>query len=206
MELFEDEFLSFDPGKVVAQMTQDGAAVVPLLPQTWLWRLREEMRTLPAPKTERAHQRYSLLEEVTLPHEYPIRKVFPTLHRMFSAHLTTTFRSGVWPFEGKLVFNELSAQRYSPSAMGLKPHQDFRPTRNLMVMLVVAGEGELCLCRGRLGAQLRPLPAAPGSAIFLPLPGFGTTDTRPWHVVRNLTEEWRVVVFRQVFRAEKVQR
>lgn len=102
-----------------------------------------------------------------------------------------------YPFESRLVYNDLMLQRYDVGETGITPHRDHVEYRNLICLIVLAGRGRFCLCDDRRGAGMREIPHGPGDVIVTRAPGFLGSSRRPFHCVGDVTEPRYVFGLRQ---------
>lgn len=130
--------------------------------------------------------------------EFPPGSVFRALTSEFQA-LWDDYLDGVEssPFEGPLAFNDLMLQRYSPGEIGITPHVDRTAYRNVVCLLVLEGRGRFLVCEDRAGRGAREIPHEAGDVILMRAPGFGGSDSRPFHLVRDIESDRYVFGLRQ---------
>lgn len=103
-------------------------------------------------------------------------------------------------FATPLNLNEMMLNRYEVGSIGITPHRDHISYRNLVVLLVLEGEGLFRVAAARSGQGARAVPAPPGHAIFMRapgFPGFGDDAGRPFHYVAEITRRRTVFGLRQ---------
>lgn len=92
-----------------------------------------------------------------------------------------------------LLFNDLAVQRYIPGSAGITPHRDFLQFRQVVVLIILAGQGRFFVCDNREGLNAVEVPVKPGDALLMQAPDFGGQNRRPFHFLRDITER-RVIV------------
>lgn len=102
-----------------------------------------------------------------------------------------------YPFESKLEFNSYELIRYKKGSRGITPHRDGLRYRNLICIFNIAGSGRFFTCEDRAGTNPVEFDTSPGNVIIMRAPGFMNSDRRPFHFVRDITEERYVFVLRQ---------
>lgn len=106
------------------------------------------------------------------------------------------------PWTAAPTFNDCLVQRYPPGPYALTPHLDGKRFVDLVVIVVLEGAAQFCVCADRAGNACVDIPAPPGHAIFMRAPGFdGAEDGRPFHCVLNVTAERYTVGLRNNSRA-----
>ena len=93
-----------------------------------------------------------------------------------------------YPFESRLVFNDLMLQVYEPGETGITPHMDRTDYRNLICLFVLEGRGRFGVCTDRSGRGARIVAHEPGDVVLTRAPGFRDSDHRPFHFVDRITE------------------
>ena len=92
--------------------------------------------------------------------------------------------------------NECSLQRYLPGG-GISPHVDGKKFQNLVVLLILGGQGSLFVCDDRDGFNYRSVDCAPGRLVLLPARGYMERNDTPFHYLINVTSERFVLGLRQ---------
>ena len=93
-----------------------------------------------------------------------------------------------YPFESRLVFNDLMLQVYEPGETGITPHMDRTAYRNLICLFVLEGRGRFGVCEDRSGRGARIIAHEPGDVVLTRAPGFRGSDRRPFHFLDRITE------------------
>ena len=93
-----------------------------------------------------------------------------------------------YPFESRLVFNDLMLQVYEPGETGITPHMDRTAYRNLICLFVLEGRGRFGVCEDRSGRGARIIAHEPGDVVLTRAPGFRGSDHRPFHFLDRITE------------------
>ncbi len=97
------------------------------------------------------------------------------------------------PLSDELRFNDIAVQRYTPGSAGISPHRDFLQFRQVVVLIILAGQGRFFVCDNREGLNPTEVPVKPGDALLMQAPDFGGQTRQPFHFLRDITEP-RVVV------------
>ena len=93
-----------------------------------------------------------------------------------------------YPFESRLVFNDLMLQVYEPGETGITPHMDRTAYRNLICLFVLEGRGRFGVCEDRSGRGARIIAHEPGDVVLTRAPGFRGSDRRPFHFLDRITK------------------
>lgn len=93
-------------------------------------------------------------------------------------------------------FSEVVAQWYPPSTRGISPHRDPKTYTRLVGILIARGEGDYFITNDREGNGARPVEAPEGSLLLMRQPGFGAADRQPFHTLRTVHSERRIVTLR----------
>lgn len=93
-----------------------------------------------------------------------------------------------YPFESRLVFNDLMLQVYQPGETGITPHMDRTSYRNLICLFVLEGRGRFGICEDRSGRSTRIVAHEPGDVVLTRAPGFRSSAYRPFHFLDRITE------------------
>ncbi len=119
---------------------------------------------------------------------------FHLLAESLGTHLLTAARAMPEPaLNDDLVFNDIAVQRYIPGSAGITPHRDFLQFRQVVVLIILAGQGRFFVCDNREGLNAVEVPVKPGDALLMQAPDFGGQDRRPFHFLQDITER-RVIV------------
>lgn len=82
-----------------------------------------------------------------------------------------------WP----CVLNDIVVQRYAAGSFGITPHRDHVRYRDIVVLLMLCGDGDFYTCRDRAGTETRIIDARPGDVLLMRAPGFAGSAARPFH-------------------------
>ena len=94
----------------------------------------------------------------------------------------------LYPFEARLVFNDLMLQVYEPGETGITPHMDRTSYRNLICLFVLEGRGRFGICDDRSARGARIIAHEPGDVVLTRAPGFRGSGRRPFHFLDRVTE------------------
>ncbi|WP_282607269.1 hypothetical protein [Pelagibius sp. Alg239-R121] len=97
------------------------------------------------------------------------------------------------PLTDALTFNDIAVQRYLPGSAGITPHRDFLQFRQVVILIILAGQGRFFACDNREGLNAAEVPVKPGDALLMQAPDFGGQNRQPFHFLRDITER-RVIV------------
>ena len=109
----------------------------------------------------------------------------------------------VYPFESRLVFNDMMLQVYEPGETGITPHMDRTSYRNVICLFVLEGRGRFGVCEDRSGRGARIIAHEPGDVVLTRAPGFRGSDHRPFHFLDRITERRYVFGLRHERRRER---
>ena len=93
------------------------------------------------------------------------------------------------PLPDGFVVNDLIVQRYAAGSAGITPHRDHLRYVGLVAIVVLAGAGRFLVSHDRTGRDAREIPAPPGHLLLMRAPGFNGRNDRPFHALREITEE-----------------
>lgn len=82
---------------------------------------------------------------------------------------------------GPCVLNDIVVQRYSPGSFGITPHRDHIRYRDIVVLLILCGDGDFYTCADRESSARRIIDIRPGDILLMRAPGFAGSDARPFH-------------------------
>ncbi|MBI4118567.1 MAG: hypothetical protein HY455_03475 [Parcubacteria group bacterium] len=129
---------------------------------------------------------------------FPTQSLFPRLRDLVLALLQSKFETlSEYPFKTPLFLNSVVLQRYKKGPLGITPHIDGPSRRNLVCVLVLAGEGDFALHDDKDGKNTRTIEAPPGHMIMMRAPGFLGEDFQPVHSITNITEDRYIVGLRE---------
>jgi hypothetical protein len=93
------------------------------------------------------------------------------------------------PLPDRFAINDLIVQRYFAGSAGISAHRDHIRYVGLVAIVVLAGAGRFFISQDRAGRDAREIPAPPGHLLLMRAPGFQGRNDRPFHAVREITEE-----------------
>lgn len=89
----------------------------------------------------------------------------------------------------KIQLNDLIVQHYQPGSAGITPHRDHVRYEGLVALVNLAGRARFCVCTDRSGANARELDDGPGVLLLMRAPGFAGRRDRPFHFLKDVSEE-----------------
>jgi len=176
----------------LCRVGDEEATSLALLPADALGPLLEEARSLhyrPARSVVGqgdavVHQDFDLTTEQ--PPEGALMALSRALSRLIGEALDT-MRSP--PLPGGFEINDHIVQRYPAGCEGMSPHRDHVRYTGLVAIVMLGGTGRFLVCDDRAGANEREIPFAPGDLLLMRAPGFHGRGDRPFHAVRDITED-----------------
>ena len=170
----------------------EGATSLPLLPDGALGRLLEEARGLRYRQAMpvvgqgdvAVYQDFDLTTEISP--EGALMALARALDRMVGTALAG-MNSPPLPLD--FGFNDYIVQRYPAGCTGMSPHRDHIRYTGLVAIVMLAGAGRFLVCDDRAGANEREIPMKPGDLLLMRAPGFQGRGDRPFHAVRDITED-----------------
>jgi hypothetical protein len=106
------------------------------------------------------------------------------------------------PLPGGFEINDYIVQRYPAGCAGMSPHRDHIRYTGLVVIVMLGGAGRFLVCDDRAGANEREIPCAPGDLLLMRAPGFQGRGDRPFHAMRDITEDRYILGLRHDDRPE----
>jgi len=183
----------------------DGAASLSLLPADALGPLLEEVRGLqyrPAKPLvgqgdAAVHQDFDLTTEI--PADAALMVLTRALDRLIGAALASMRAPPLDAFE----INDYIVQHYPAGCAGMSPHRDHIRYTGLVAIVMLGGKGRFLVCDDRAGANEREIPMKPGDLLLMRAPGFQGRGDRPFHAVRDITEDRYIFGLRHDARPER---
>lgn len=183
----------------------EGATSLALLPAGALGPLLEEARGLryrPAKPVvgqgdAAVHQDFDLTTEV--PPDGALMALARVVDRLIGEALASMRAPPLDAFE----INDYIVQRYPAGCAGMSPHRDHIRYTGLVVIVMLAGAGRFLVCDDRAGANEREIPVKPGELLLMRAPGFQGRGDRPFHAVRDITEDRCIFGLRHDARPER---
>lgn len=142
------------------------------------------------------HQDFDLATDI--PEDLALRALARALERHIGRALESMNRN---PLPGGFAINDLIVQRYAAGSAGISPHRDHIRYVGLVAIVVLAGAGRFLVSQDRSGRDAREVPALPGHLVLMRAPGFNGRNDRPFHAVREITEERYILGLRHDSRA-----
>lgn len=181
------------------------ASSLALLPADALGPLLEEARGLryrPAKPVvgqgdAAVHQDFDLTMEI--PPDGALVALARALGRLIGAALATMRAPPLDAFE----INDYIVQRYPVGCAGMSPHRDHIRYTGLVAIVMLGGAGRFLVCDDRAGANEREIPMKPGDLLLMRAPGFQGRGDRPFHAVRDITEDRYIFGLRHDARPER---
>lgn len=93
------------------------------------------------------------------------------------------------PLARPFVFNDVVVQRYPAGSFGITAHRDHVKYVGLVALVPLNGAARFFLCAERSGRGAREIPAPSGGLLLMRAPGFAGSRERPFHLVREVTEQ-----------------
>ncbi|MEK7585261.1 MAG: dihydroneopterin aldolase [Patescibacteria group bacterium] len=185
-------FKPIDFKKALAEIRAHGATGFPLLQDYYRQMLLAEGQKLEYERRPEyvgpAKVREQLSSAKVIPDPSPFSALvgeFETLLNYETLKLVEAER----PFVRPVKFNETSLQKYDAGSIGITPHLDSARCQDLVVILVLVGEGCFATCADRAGTNPHEIRPKPGDAILMRAAGFDGVDERPFHYLTDIREE-----------------
>lgn len=89
----------------------------------------------------------------------------------------------------EIELNDLIVQHYQPGSAGITPHRDHVRYEGLVALVNLAGRASFCVCADRSGSGARELEDRPGVLLLMRAPGFAGRRDRPFHFLKDVSEE-----------------
>ena len=205
---FDDSFLAGadDLADAIRRAGDEDAASLPLLDGPACARLTDEARSLawrPARPVvgvgeTAVHQDFDLATEIA--EGGGLKALESALDRAIGRAFDSMNRS---PLPDGFTINDLIVQRYPVGSQGITPHRDHIRYVGLVAIVVLAGQGRFFISQDRAGRNAREIPAPPGHLLLMRAPGFNGRNDRPFHAVRDITEERYILGLRHDSRPER---
>jgi hypothetical protein len=138
------------------------------------------------------HQDFDLA--TAFPEARGLKALARSLDRHIGLALASMSRN---PLPDGFAVNDLIVQRYAAGSAGITPHRDHIRYTGLVAIVVLAGAGRFFISQDRAGRDGREIPAPPGHLLLMRAPGFNGRNDRPFHAVREITEERYILGLRQ---------
>ncbi len=96
----------------------------------------------------------------------------------------------------ELKLNEMSVQRYGISDCGIGIHKDGASIINLIVILMLEGDGDFYVCKDRDGGKKFKVPNKPRDMLLMRAPGFLGENIEPLHMVGEVRAQRTIFAMR----------
>ena len=199
--LLKWDLLDFDIRDVIEELVHSGGVSFPILPQKRREELLAEAEKYRYQKQPEIVGAAKVREELSSFSDFPESSLFHILKSDFNEIMHySMMRARMNPFPlYPLRLDEMSLQKYDSNSFGISPHLDRLSRVNIVCIFILKGRGEVALCKDRDGKNPEYLDTTPGNVIILRAPGFLGSEGRPFHFVKNITEERIVFGLRQKF-------
>ena len=170
----------------------EGATSLPLLPAEALGPLLEEARVLRyrAARAVVGQGDAAVYQDFDLTTEIPPQGALMALSRALN-RLIGKALDGIRspPLPGGFEINDHIVQHYRAGCAGMSPHRDHSRYTGLVALVMLGGAARFLVCDDRAGANEREIPFAPGDLLLMRAPGFQSRGDRPFHAVRDITQD-----------------
>jgi hypothetical protein len=192
--------------QALRRVGDQGATALTLLPGSALQPMLKEARSLryrPARPVvgegdAAVYQDFSLTTD--LPPDGKLMALADALDRLIRAALAGMRTP---PLPADFHINDYIAQHYPAGCAGMSPHRDHIRYAGLVAIILLAGEARFVICDERVGTNEREIPTKPGDLLLLRAPGFQGRGDRPFHSVRDVTEDRYILGLRYDSRREQ---
>lgn len=127
--------------------------------------------------------------------DFQLTMSFPedSLYRVFAKDLERLLHEALDlmadPPMPPVPLNDMILQDYPVGSVGITPHRDHISYRYLVAIVVLRGAGRFFVCEDRSGRDAREIPAEAGSLVLMRAPGFAGIETRPFHLLREVSAD-----------------
>jgi len=144
------------------------------------------------------YQDFALTTEI--PADGALMALSGALNRLVGAALE---RMRSPPLPGGFEINDYIVQYYPAGCGGMSPHRDHIRYTGLVAIVMLGGAGRFLVCDDRAGAGEREIPFTPGDLLLMRAPGFQGRGDRPFHAVKDVTEDRCILGLRHDARPER---
>ncbi len=179
-----------DYAAALGRIAEDDAIAIPLVDATTADSLLEDASRLEwrdakpvvGPDDRRVRQEFRLTMS------FPADSRFRRLTRALEAFTAEALAAMANPPMPPVPFNDMILQDYPVGAAGITPHKDHIKYRYLVAIVVLRGRGRFFICPDRTEEGAREIPSAPGDLLLMRAPGFAGVESRPFHMLKDVTE------------------
>lgn len=93
------------------------------------------------------------------------------------------------PLARPFPLNDVIVQRYPKASEGIGSHRDHVTYRGLVILLTISGQARLFVSSERNGGEVEEIDISPGRLIFMKAPDFDGEKTRPFHFLKEISQE-----------------
>ena len=191
--LLDDLFLTDEQAlaAAIARLPVEDAVALPLLGDDARQPLLEAAKRMPyRPARPLVGEGARLVRQdfelsVTFPDDSP----FPRFAAAMEGLLRRALSRLSPPLLTELQLNDLIVQHYQPGSQGITPHRDHVRYEGLVALVNLAGRARFCVCADRSGHDARELDDGPGVLLLMRAPGFADRRDRPFHFLKDVSEE-----------------
>lgn len=195
----------FDVVEILDRLEREDAVAVPALTPDYRAWLLQEAHAAPFREARAVVGRGERLvrQRMGVHNGFGFDSRFHDLTRHYQAAWDAWLASVAdYPFDSRLIFNDMMLQVYETGETGITPHMDRTSYRNLICLFVLEGRGRFGVCDDRSGRGARIIAHEPGDVVLTRAPGFRGSDHRPFHFLDRITERRYVFGLRHERREE----
>lgn len=93
------------------------------------------------------------------------------------------------PVPKSFCVNDLILQRYAPGSRGITPHRDHLCYEGVIAIVTLSGSARFFVCADRSGMGADEVDMPAGSLLLMRASGFAGRRDRPFHFVRDVSDE-----------------
>jgi hypothetical protein len=178
--------------EALRRVGDQGATALTLLPTPALQPLAEEARGLRyrAARPVVGEGEAAVYQDFRLTTELPPEGRLMSLANAFDRLVDTALADmRAPPLPAGFHINDYIVQHYPAGCAGMSPHRDHIRYTGLVAIVILAGAGRFLICDDRAGNNEREIPSKPGDLLLMRAPGFQGRGDRPFHAVRDITQD-----------------
>lgn len=185
------QFLDFDIDRILADIFVFGGVSFPVLGNFQALDLFAEALRCSYDKRQEYYGKHGVHQDLWVFEDFREDSAFLKLRDDFTDMINYKLSTAkvLRPYDKNVSFNEAIMQKYEKDSSGITPHMDGLSYIDLIAVFLIYGKGDFYLCRDREGRDPRKLDGTPGNVILLRAPGFMGSQRRPFHCLKNITEE-----------------